>query len=719
MNMAKLAISIFLTFVLCFSIDAFYVRGVVKDESGTPVPAAHVYIPEKRIGASADLDGYYELEIPNGELPTKFHFQATAVGYSQRDTFVTIRSDTTILNITLFSQALIAEPVIVTASRVEQRLLDAGMTTTVATGDELAAKATAGLDNAISYVPGVSMNKYQLSVRNSSGYSHGCGSRVGMLMDGIPLLSGDSGEIKWDVLPVSSVAQVEVVKGSGSSLYGSGSMGGTINIITETPRQRMLTVSGKLGIYDSPHWDEWKWSTTPRAMESVGFKLGNKIKDVAYLIEMGGTHSDNYRENDDFSRTKFFGKLHWSISKDRSLTAFTNIGYEDRGNYFEWKSQSDALEVADGHEDDRTWSSKAFSAITYRGDSPEKHLFFTLRLYNIFTNWNSSIFNVRADTFESEASLSNKVGMDSQVMFTWKRHLLTVGGEANFSQSISTTFRDHIGAGGALFIQDEYSRFHPLVLTGGMRFDGFWVDSATTDLYMGMSPKITAVYHVTDQSAVRSSFSSGFRIPSLTELFAKTNAGGILSVQPNPELDPERAYTAEVGGNYVFNGFLLDGAIFYNYYFDMIEPVPISGINIQFRNITEAQIYGTELTARWTWRKWRLNSGYLYTESWDLDKHEVMPYRPKHTFTFSAEVNPIKHLTLGLDWKYRSKMEYGLYKTDQKVEQKVLDLQAKAHSSLGAVTFRVNNVMNYNYVEIERNLAPIRHYMISIDFNVY
>ena len=71
---------------------------------------------------------------------------------------------------------------------------------------------TLDLKGLVAKTPGVSILDGQVSIRGGSGYSYGVGSRVQMLLDGLPLLSGDLGEIWWSYLPMEHVDQVEVVQ---------------------------------------------------------------------------------------------------------------------------------------------------------------------------------------------------------------------------------------------------------------------------------------------------------------------------------------------------------------------------------------------------------------------------------------------------------------------------------------------------------------------------
>jgi iron complex outermembrane receptor protein len=73
-------------------------------------------------------------------------------------------------------------------------------------------------------------------IRAGSGFSFGAGSRVMMLVDDLPILSGDIGRPSWSFLPIENLEQVEVIKGASSVLYGSAALSGVINVRTAYPR---------------------------------------------------------------------------------------------------------------------------------------------------------------------------------------------------------------------------------------------------------------------------------------------------------------------------------------------------------------------------------------------------------------------------------------------------------------------------------------------------
>ena len=116
------------------------------------------------------------------------------------------------------------------------------------------------LKGLVSKTPGVSIMDDQVSIRGGSGYAYGVGSRVQLLLDDLPLLSGDLGQIWWSYLPMEHIGQVEVVKATASSTYGSGASNGVIHMRTVWPGSKPETmVSLFNGVYSDPDSTNWRW----------------------------------------------------------------------------------------------------------------------------------------------------------------------------------------------------------------------------------------------------------------------------------------------------------------------------------------------------------------------------------------------------------------------------------------------------------------------------
>lgn len=105
----------------------------------------------------------------------------------------------------------------VTASKFEQKIAE--VTTSLDILKPKLIEASGNLtQTAVDQVSGVNVVKGQVNIRGGSGFSYGAGSRVLMLIDDLPVLSPDAGDIKWDFLPTENLQQVEIIKGASSAL---------------------------------------------------------------------------------------------------------------------------------------------------------------------------------------------------------------------------------------------------------------------------------------------------------------------------------------------------------------------------------------------------------------------------------------------------------------------------------------------------------------------
>ncbi|HTY38516.1 MAG TPA: TonB-dependent receptor, partial [Bacteroidota bacterium] len=320
-------------------------EGTVRDsETGQAIVGANITIRFTFMGAASDVSGKFRIDnIP----PGTYTVVASIIGY-QRLVVEQVRIEmgaVARLDLAVKSVPLQTEPVVVTASRREQSLQEVPVSVATVTAQMIAERNNITLDDALRYVPGVNMLSDQVNIRGSSGYSRGVGSRVLVLLDGLPYLTGDTGEINWEAIPMFAVDRLEVVKGAGSALYGSSALGGVINVITkEAPTTPELRIRAFSGYYDKPRYKEWDWSTIPRFNSGLTAGYAGKTGSTSYLIDASRTVDDSYRENDAYHRWSVFTKLKFDLSTTQSLTISGNYIDRSHGNYFWWKSLSQAAQ---------------------------------------------------------------------------------------------------------------------------------------------------------------------------------------------------------------------------------------------------------------------------------------------------------------------------------------------------------------------------------------
>ncbi len=695
---------------------------VIDRETVRPLPGVNVYLLGTAIGTVTDRDGMFRIgNVPRGT----FTLVVSMIGYVQyRQAGVRVEGGEMLrVDIELEPAILETDPVIVTAAKSEQSLRDVPTSVSVLHSQEIDRRNVFTIDEALRYVPGVHINLSQINIRGSSGYSHGAGSRVLLLVDGIPVLSGDTGEITWEIIPVDQVERIEVIKGAGSTLYGSSALGGVVNIITrDLPDRPVSSIKTQGGFYDEPLYDAWKWSDRTRFKHHLGIAHGRRIGNLQIAATLGTFFDDGYRLNDSRRRTTGYIKGRYLLSPYQTLTLSGFFNDQSRQNFLYWRSFDQALEPFDEQRGEVVESFRMQSSVQYRHIYGSE-TFLTMRgsLYhtdftdNIGEFGNASRANVYSAEIQYNRSLSES-------------HYLVTGVEGSVQTVGSDIFGDRSGFTVAVYGQDEWRIGTQLRLTGGLRFDITRLDTNAT--FTNFSPRAGAVYSISPALSMRASAGAGFRAPSAAEAFATTAASGLI-VSPNPGLEAERSWSFEAG--VIVNPvprINLDAAVFQNEYWDMIEPVVVDvseeGIRAQFVNVLRARVRGFEagINASTFDRLFQPRLGYTYMDGIDVDEQAPLKYRHKHMLTLSV----LSQYGIGwfdINYRYLSKADriddelgFIIDRVDERVPIHVLDISAGITGYLAGLPVKlsgsIKNALQYHYIEFPGNIAPTRQYLMSL-----
>lgn len=690
----------------------------VDARTGSPLPGANVSIQGTVLGGASNAQG----DLTIARIPAGVHtVQASLVGYERaRVEGVVIRSgERTDLRIVMTATPIPVDPVIVTATRREQSAAEAPASVSVMDAEGIAERNSITLDDALRYIPGVNITESQVNVRGSSGYNRGAGSRVLLLVDGVPMLTGDTGEINFETLAIDEIERIEVVKGASSALYGSSALGGVINLITAPiPAEPVTRISAFGGAFGAPSYEEWDWSGGARMQYGISVSHAQTMGDLGARLFVGTFGSDSHRRNDSRRRINGALTLRYALSPSMRVSLSANIMDQPRDNFLFWRGLDRALEPPDDQLGARISSTRAYTAasLTVIG-SPE--LTHTARL-----SWFHNRFS---DNFSVPGSLSLSDVVRGDYVATWlasESHVLTGGVEGSYDVVDANIFGDRFGWGLAAFAQDEISITEGLTLILGLRYDVQDVDSLET--VSQVNPKAAVHYRPFPGTLLRFSAGRGFRSPSIAEAFTSTNVGGIIII-PNPALRPERSVSFEAGVKQALGpAAALDLALFQSDYADLIE----SGLNAsgfgQLSNVTRARVQGAEIVTTAALDNVSATVGYTYVYPLDLTTNDLLKYRPRHLFYASAQ-GSLGAFSLGADYRYLSRVDRVdeslvnagyIVDGDERVPIHVLDVRAgwgTTFSGAGLkVMVNVKNILQYNYVDLIAYLAPPRTYLLSV-----
>ena len=195
-------------------------------------------------GTSTNIDGFYEIKIPVGESKITFKY----IGYENQIKNISSKKDSSInLNIRLSPSSEQLNTVVVSAGKFNQRLEETTVSMEVIKPNLIENKNSSNIETAMEQIPGLNITDGQANIRGGSGWSYGAGTRVLVMVDDMPLISGDAGQVQWNLVATENINQVEIIKGASSALYGSSALNGIINIRTAYPKQSEIDKNPNIG----------------------------------------------------------------------------------------------------------------------------------------------------------------------------------------------------------------------------------------------------------------------------------------------------------------------------------------------------------------------------------------------------------------------------------------------------------------------------------------
>jgi outer membrane cobalamin receptor len=593
----------------------------------------------------------------------------------QSDTFSVVIKENEIFqkNLALKQNAKTLETVVVSSGKFEQKLEELTVSMEVLKPNLIANKNTTSIETALEQVPGLTIIDNDPQIRGGSGFTFGVGSRVAIVVDGIPLLSGDAGRPEWSYIPVENIEQIEVIKGASSVLYGSSALNGVINIRSAYPRSTPKTsINYSAGQYSIPQSPAENWYKTRGNNSFPGFsnlnlfhsRIINKNLDFViganFNIDQGyigpppqakvipddlkeALHMEDtvpvFSNNDMIKkRARVNVNLRYRAKRIEGLNFGVNANFmlNKTNMVFAWLDDSLGL---------------------YRGYPGavflEDQVLFNVDPFIKYTTKNGLSHSLQTRVFHSDNVLtnnqSNKGTMyfgEYQIQRKFKsidlNFIAGTSGNVSYSSSrlyVSSGQPDNKIVNTSAYIQLDKKFWRILNLSGGVRYENFKINNLKNDdafIY-----RFGGNLQLTRGTFIRSSYGTGYRYPTITERYITTKAG-MFGVFPNPDLQPEKSKSFEVA---IKQGFkignckgYLDVAAFHQKYENNIEYLfgswdpSVSIIGFKFLNTGNSQVRGLDLslaaTTAETNKRFGVSAliGYTYIEPISLTPDSIYGY---------------------------------------------------------------------------------------------
>ena len=422
-------------------------------------------------------------------------------------------SMTTIAEENIASQRL--NETVISTENFETSVLDTAKNVTIVTQEDIQNKGANTVAEALRGVPGLVVRymdggKPNFDMRGSGATSN---TNTVVLLDGVPL-NGINGSYETDQIPVDQIEKIEIVPAGGTVMYGEGAIGGIINIITKSPKDRIN--------YGSVGLEAGSWGTTKGTL-SYGTKIGEKfLFDTSYTNYKTDGYRSAYPGYDDgdkresiWLRGKYLlndgyieAKYNHSENDDSFTGALTKKQFEDNpkqigtsGGIVKDKTDSYLL----------TYNQKLtenISVLIYGGYSENEGE------YNSISSYGPYLSKDRIIQYYSKAQMKQTYGENSYVILGVDYK----DGKIEDRKDSSTPDKTKESYAGYIL---NKTTFGDLQLTQGFRREINKLDSGTAmdkDKFENNSFELAANYLYSNTGSVYLNFAQGFRIPTINDM---------------------------------------------------------------------------------------------------------------------------------------------------------------------------------------------------------
>lgn len=549
------------------------IKGSIKSIDGI-VEFARVILLETKYTAISNKKGQYLItNIPFGSYQLKTSF----IGKISTTETVTLSEQTPNLihNIELKDDGQLLKEIVVTGTKTPKDQHNSVVKVNILNRDELNQVQACNLSEGLKFQPGLRVetdcqtcNYTQLRINGlGGGYSQ-------ILVNGRPIFSPLTGLYGLEQIPTNMIDRIEVVRGGGSSLYGSSAIGGTVNVITKVPSSNSFEVNS---FYQNIYGNTNDYNLTGNSTSiTKNNKAGMSIFFNLRKRNLFDYNGDNYSEMPELKNAAFGTNLFFIPKNNQKLelnisylneyryggemvkkAAFLTQQSEERIHNALMYSSDYQINFNKGHSSFILYAAGQNTDRThYTGIYPDSAIDIQNHIENPPYGFSNAI------TFQTGLQLNHKIDT-----FLLGSNTLTFGAEYLIDQiddkiEAYNYVVDQTTTDLGMFFQSDWDILPSLTFLAGIRMDHHnLVDKLI------FSPRTSLLYKHKKNLQIRLNYGSGFRAAQAfdTDLHIAFAGGGVSRVYLSPDLEPESSYSYSSSINYdkpfahLIAGFTLEG----------------------------------------------------------------------------------------------------------------------------------------------------------------
>ncbi|GLX78578.1 TonB-dependent receptor [Thalassotalea insulae] len=555
------------------------------------------------------------------------------------------------------------EHIVVTGTRTAKLLSNSPVLVEVVDGETIAKISQGTMAQALNYIPGVVVTRsvkdgYNVQMQGFDG------DHVLVLIDGQTIISPTGSSADLDQIPANNIAQIEVIRGAASVMYGSSAMGGVINIITNQSAEPALQFDYDVSQYQGNTIKDNDLNHTFK-LNAVEQFNGWRTNFNALVIDNQGFDYDQTTVSQDAASVdKVFIRL--GASKPHSNDITTSINYQ----LLDEMKKRDSSKIP-GRSD----------VIFYQTDVNQHQL-------DIGVKGNSQPqspwqLNARYISHQETSGQSNSLRntditlaeINGQQVFQFKQLALVAGGVLHSDKLDQTKPAEDV-----IEINDKHRESAELYLQANWINDSYQLLAGMRSQYdsdfnwhHAMRLSTMANFQLAkSQLQWRAGVGQSYRVPNLKERFYLFDHSALgYMVLGNAHLEPETANS--INSSLTFDTSIADGradvnvdfSLHYSKTKDLIDTVVDTDMSEQqqlaiyhYQNINKADIYGVNVSTELNLSDWQLQLNYSYLDSKDSNNQRLFS-RPRHQLKLN-----IKYEVSAYDLEL---IAYALYQADEAV----------------------------------------------------
>ena len=494
------------------------------------------------------------------------------------------------------------EVIQVRASRLGRIVTESATRTEIINGEEIQEKALmrpGNISMLVAETGGVRVQTTSPALGSSNIRLQGLyGRYTQLLSDGLPLYGGQTASIGLLQIPPTDLANVEIIKGSASSLYGGSALGGVINLISRTPANDF---EGEVLV-----------NATSKNGQDITSYFASPLTDSLSASITAGVHHQKEQDLDDdgwidlagYERGSVRPRFYWQGDDGANLYVTLGAMKEQRDG-----GTLDEATVPDGNTFAQTQDTLR-TDIGFIYDQPFGEAMNVNVRGSAMNQDHEHQFGaiIEDDSHKSYLIESSLSGYSDKTAWL-------VGLALQSEKFASDTFPEFNYAYQVpgLFSQLDYEASDDISLSLSARAD--WHSEYDTQF----SPRISLLYSP-ENWTIRGAYGQGFFAPS--PFIEDIDEAGLSRLAPLENLDAEQASTASVDISYVLGDIETSLTLFASDIENVTELEVISGVNKAFDKQVrivnaegKSEISGAELLLRYSWRDIKFTGSYLYTDA--------------------------------------------------------------------------------------------------------